>query len=306
MPDLSTSAELLKVFADPSRVRLLALVEEEPLTVGELVRVTGLTQSRVSAHLARLKEAGLVVDCREGGSTLYGPVAAAGPVAELWRVVRDGVDDPVLASDRVQVEALLRARTGTWADSVAGRMARHYSPGRTWQGACRGVVGLLRLGRVLDVAAGDGALAELLAPRARNVTCVDASERVVASARERLAHLDNLAFVQADMHALPFQSGSFDAVLVMNALCYATEPALAVSEAARVVAPGGLLVLVDLDRHPHGASVAPYDHVHLGFEASTLAGWLAAAGLVVDHCAPAFREGRAPHFSVITAYAHRA
>lgn len=307
MPDLHATLEVFKLLGDPTRVRLLCLVHDQELTVAELVRATGLPQPRVSTHLRRLREAGLVVDRREGSSAYYGRPAQGWPegVMAVWQTLAR-VQDEVLRADARRLCQVLEARsadTTSWADSVAGRMARHYSPGRTWQSLGRGLAGLCRLGRVLDVASGDGALAELLAPQADSVLCLDLSEAVVASGNRRLAHLENVRFQRGDMHELPVEDGSIDQLLLLAALCYATEPRRVLREARRVLTAGGSLVMIDLCAHPHADVVASYGHVQHGFEPNELRDWLEREGFLVDVCAPTGRERRPPHFEILTAYA---
>ena len=309
MLNLSSSTELCKLLADPTRVRLLNLLASEELTVAELTEVTRLPQPRVSTHLRKLREAGLVRDRREGGSSWYAldPTMPA-DAKVFWDSVSTTLTDPLLTQDRGRAEQVVAQRhgTGTWADSVAGRMARRYSPGRTWQSLARGIVGLVDLGDVLDLGSGDGALSELLASRARSVVCLDISDKVVASGNHRLAHVLNLKFVQGDMHAPPFAPASFDSVLIMNALCFADEPERVLRTAAALLRPGGRLVLVTLRAHAHRDAVARFDHVQLGFEPAQLHGWLEAAGLSVDQCAVTSRERRPPCFEIVTVYAHKA
>lgn len=307
VPTLQATTDLVKLFSEPSRVRLLALLGLEELSVAELVLVSGLTQSRVSTHLGKLREAGLVHDRRDGGSSYYSTAAdVPANVATMWAVVYSQLDDALLAQDAERGREVVASRHGSsWADSVAGRMARHYSPGRTWHAACRGLTGLMDLGRVLDVASGDGALAELLAPRAEHITCLDRSARIVAAGSARLAEVSNIDFVEGDMHALPFDDGHFDQVLLMGALCYAERPSDVLAEVARVTRPGGALVGTALSRHAHTQVVARYDHVQLGFHAETLATWLDEAGFEVASCAPSLRERKPPHFQVLTLHARR-
>ncbi|MCA9527600.1 MAG: winged helix-turn-helix transcriptional regulator, partial [Myxococcales bacterium] len=144
MVDLAAATDLCRLLGDATRVRLLSALGVEALTVAELVRVTGLGQSRVSTHLARLKEAGLVTVEPQGTSALYALDAMPPAAQQLWALLADQTRDPVLADDRRRVAEVVRARAGeTWADQVAGRMARHYSPGRTWASFARGAVGLV-------------------------------------------------------------------------------------------------------------------------------------------------------------------
>ena len=302
--DLEDWSTRLKVFADATRVRLLALLELEELTVAELSSVTRLAQPRVSTHLAKLKEAGLVRDRRAGVSAYYRFDEAALDPAQraLWQALSTGSDDPLLRQDAERLPGVLAARAAdqNWADSVAGDMERHYSPGRTWEALARTALPLLWPGDVLDIASGDGVLAELLSPHADRYVCIDSSQRVVNAATERLRRFENVEVREGDMHALPFAEASFDLVVLMHALTYASKPAQAVAEAARVLKPGGRLLLSSLARHEHRSVVEAYGHVNLGFTARELQRFAEKAGLAVANCETVTRERRPPHFEVIS------
>ena len=315
LPQLAEITDRLRLLADPSRVRLLALVAREELTVAELTAATRLSQSRVSSHLGRLREAGFVKVRSAGTAAFYafGDGALDGPSLALWDLVRGSVDDVVLAEDARRLAEARASRDGNWADSVAGRMERHYSPGRTWEAAARALAGCGRCGRVLDIASGDGALAELISPRAESVTCLDLGANVVAAGAARAAagarrppHAGRLRFVRGDMHALPLPDAAFDQVLLVNSLSYAREPARVLAEAARVLVPDGDLVVTVLARHAHAAEAERWDHVQLGFTPPQLAKLVARAGFTVDFCETTSRERRPPHFEVVTLYARRA
>ncbi len=296
----------LRVLADPTRVRLLALLEREELTVAELSAITGLAQPRVSTHLARLKDAAMVRDRRSGVSAYYRfGDDLDGAEAALWRALREGTDDPLLRQDAERLPAVLamRASDQNWADSVAGDMERHYSPGRTWETMARATLPLLAPGDVIDVASGDGALAELLSPHARSYVCVDASERVAAAARERLRPQRNVRVLVGDMHALDLPDASFDLALMMQSLAWSDRPAVALAETARVLRPGGRLVVTAIARHEHRDVVDPYGHANLGFTAKELAKMAEKAKLRVASCEPVMREKRPPHFEVLVLHA---
>lgn len=304
---LQDTEELCRVYGDRSRLRLLALLTREELSVAELTAATRLAQSRVSSHLGKLREARLVRLRRAGTSTYYSlDEAGMSPAAaRLWRLLREDTLDPLLDEDRERLADVLSARGETWADAVAGQMERHYSPGRTWEAAARCLVGLSRLGDVLDVASGDGALAELVQPRARSVTCLDSSSRVVRAARRRLGHLPRVRLTVGDMHALPLPDAGFDHVMLVNSLSYARQPERVVAEAARVLRPGGDLVAVTLRAHRHAAVAEAYDHVQMGFQPEELAQLFVAQGLDVSRCEVTSRERRAPHFEIVTVHARR-
>ena len=306
--DLAATSALLRLLSDPTRVRLLALLEREELTVAELSAVLRLAQPRVSTHLAKLKEADLVRDRRAGVSAYYRLNAELPPREEaLLRALEASVDDAILREDDERLPAVLaqRARAEGWADSVAGDMERHYSPGRTWEAMARAMVQLVEVGDVLDIASGDGVLAELLAPRAHAIVCVDASERVVLAARTRLAGYANVDVVAGDMHALDLGERRFDLVLMMHALTYTDRPAAAVAEAARLLKPGGRLLAATLGRHAHRTAVEPFDHRNLGFRIDELRDFARKAGLDVLACERATKERRPPHFEVLTLLAKK-
>ena len=305
--DLEGWSACLRVLADPTRVRLLALLRREELTVAELASVTRLAQPRVSTHLARLKEAGLVRDRRSGVSSYYrfNDDDLDDAQRALWTALSGGAEDPLLRQDgeRLAVVLATRASDENWADSVAGDMERHYSPGRTWEALARAALPLLAPGDVLDIASGDGVLAELLAPHAKSYVCVDTSERVVAAARERLKPHRNVRVLIGDMHKLDLPAASFDLALMMQALTYAERPAAAVAEAARLLRRGGRLLVTSLARHEHRNAVAPYGHSNLGFSPRELSKMAEKAGLEVLECNVVTREKRAPHFEVISLHA---
>lgn len=306
---LEQGTELCRLLADPSRCRLLLLLEAYELSVAELTDITGLAQSRVSTHLSRLKRAALVQDKRVGSAALYSSHASTDGIRsaaeELWSHLREQIDDRQTRIDRERAEEVVLARKHgqTWAESVAGRMELHYSPGRTWEATARALIGLLELGDVLDLGSGDGVLSELIASHARSVTCVDVSATVVAAARKRLANFSNVTVEEGDMHALHFADGRFDHVFAMHALPYSAHPDAMLKEAARVLKPGGRLIVATLGEHHHEEAMRAYDHVNLGLTPAALRALLEAAGLKVESCRVTSRETRPPYFEVVTALA---
>jgi SAM-dependent methyltransferase len=300
------AVSLLQTFADPTRVRLLGLLaDDHELTVAELTAITSLPQSRVSTHLGRLKESGLLRDRRVGASTFYALHGTAMPARarELWDVVRSSLGDRLLDGDRRRRDELLRARAGAWTDAGAAELERHYSPGRTWDATARGVLGLVELGDVLDVGSGDGAVAELFVQRARRVTLLERGERLLETARGRLRGRENAAFVLGDMHSLPFDEASFDQVLLLNVLAYSEEPHVVLAEAGRVLRPGGRLSLVTLAEHEHAEVAQSYGHKNAGFAPANLRDLARAARLEVELAEITSRERRAPHFEIVSLFA---
>jgi len=302
--DLERATHHLRLLADPTRLRLLLLLDQEELSVAELAAITQLAQPRVSTHLSKLKEAGLVSDRRDGVFVYY-RIATSIPdpgLEEVWQLLRRSSEDPLIEQDLQRIAQVLNKRhgTGTWADSVAGDMERHYSPGRTWEATARGLVHLLEPGDVLDVASGDGVLAELLAQRARSIVCLDISARVAEAGRRRLGSCANVSFQVGDMHELPYAEASFDMVLLMHALTYTRDPQRVFGEVARVLRPSGRLLAVTLRRHQHQKAVEPYNHVNLGFSTQQLESFAGSAGLIVQTCTVSAIEKRTPNFAVLS------
>lgn len=302
--DLQHASQHFRLLSDSTRLRLLMLVDREELSVAELSAITQLAQPRVSTHLAKLKEAGLVNDRREGVSVYY---RMAGNIADrsldaLWKLLRDNTADPLIQQDFERIPQVLKTRGGnaSWADSVAGDMERHYSPGRTWEVTTRTIVQLLELGDVLDIASGDGVMAELLAPRARSIKCLDISQRVVAAGIKRLRNYSNVSFEAGDMHQLPVADASYDTVLLMHALTYTTKPQSVFNEAGRVLRPGGRLLAATLQKHAHKNAVTAYNHLNLGFTDTQLKKYCSSAGLKPLSIQVSAVEKRTPNFEVLT------
>lgn len=300
---------LCSLLGDATRLRLLALLETEELTVAELAQITRLAQPRVSTHLARLREAGLVVDRRDGVSVYYrlGNPGDNPELHRLWALFRDDLDDAVVAADAERLPEIMAQRGlgRDWPDTVAGDMERHYSPGRTWEATTRALVQLLSLGHVLDIASGDGVMGELLARQAESIDCVDVSEKVVAAGRERVGPFDNVRFHLGDMHDLPFDDDTFDSALMMHALTYSDRPQRALAEAARTLKGGGRLVGATLRKHRHSAQVRTFGHANDGFSPKQLTGMLDKAGLQTELCDVTSVERKTPHFEIITFLAEK-
>jgi ArsR family transcriptional regulator len=307
--DLQHASQHFRLLSDSTRLRLLMLVDREELSVAELAAITQLAQPRVSTHLAKLKEAGLVSDRREGVFVYY-RMAANIPDASLnalWELLRKNTSDPLTQKDSERIPQALNARGGnsSWADSVAGDMERHYSPGRTWEVTTRALVQLLELGDVLDIASGDGVLAELLAPRARSIKCLDISQRVVDAGKKRVRNFSNVDFELGDMHELPVADSCYDTVLLMHALTYTTEPQSVFNEASRVLRPGGRLLAATLQKHAHKNAVKAYNHQNLGFTDAQLRKFCLKAGLEPGYIQISAVEKRTPNFEVLTLIASK-
>lgn len=294
--ELARTVGTLNLLGDENRLRICALLRERELTVSDLVRVTGISQSRMSNHLARLREGGFVRDRREGTNAFYAlAMDKLQGTAKLVLEEAARTEDPILAGDKKRLDELVR-----FPDTHAGEMERHYSPGRTWPSLVAGIAALLRLGDVLDVGSGDGSAAAFLAPYARSITCVDPSPRMVAAAKKR-----GLEAEVGAGESLLFPDASFDIVLLFHTLTYVDDPKAVLDQCARVLRPGGRAVVLVLDRHEQEAVTAAYGERHHGFTPAELRKLLLRAKLYPQHIDIASRETKKPHFQTILAIADK-
>lgn len=282
----------LKAAAEPTRLRLLALCAHGELSVTELTQILGQSQPRVSRHLKLLGDAGLLERFREGTFAFF-RLAESGPAGALARVLVDAIpaDDPTLALDLERLEAIKRGRAEAASAYFRENATRWHEiralhvPEREVEAALLALVPESGAGEVLDIGTGTGRLLEILGPRAVRATGIDQSREMLAVARANLerAGLRHCQVRQADMYQLPFPSGSFDTVTVHQVLHFAEEPAEVLREAARVLRPGGLLLVADFA--PHGLESLRSEHAHrrLGFADEEVALWCRHSGLV---CGP--------------------
>jgi ArsR family transcriptional regulator len=281
MDDLLTQ---LRAAAEPTRLRLLALCARHPLCVSDLCAVLGQSQPRLSRHLKLLTDAGLLERVPEGSNAYFQMPGGA----DLARMIlaRLPEDDLRLAADR-RVAARLAAERARTASEAFRRDGMDWDEMRALGLPAAAIEQALldalppRLDALLDIGTGTGRLLELVAPRATRVLGVDMSRDMLALARARLAErglADRAVVRQADMYRLPFADAAFDAVALQMVLHYAEDPAAALAEAARVLRPGGLLLIADLAPHGEAALLEKHAHRWPGFDDAQLAGWLGEAG----------------------------
>lgn len=287
--------QILRLLADGHRLRLLAALAEHELSVAELALVLELKQPRVSTHLAKLREASLVSDRRDGVSVYYRWHGAQ--TALIERVLKD-LPDRYFKADADRLRQVLLARQGSWADQVAGDMERHYSPGRTWEALARAFALTLDLGDVLDLASGDGAVAEVLASQSKTLTCVDVSARVLDAAAARLKQHPGVRITRADMHELPLEDTSFDTVLMLQALPFARSLERVLSEAKRVLRAGGKILGTSLLPHDAGDYVRAFGHLNSGFSLEQLRHCAQALALEVVKLEQSSVERKPPNFEI--------
>ena len=292
-PGLSLDVALaaLSTAGEETRLRILALIAETELTVSELVAILGQSQPRVSRHLKLLVEAGLAWRQREGAWAFF-RAATGGAGGDLGRAIVARLDprDPVFAADRGRLDEIRRARDTQAARYFAAHAGEWdhlrtlHVPEARVEEAIAGLVGDAPIRQLLDCGTGTGRMLELLAPRAEYATGIDLSPAMLAVARANLerAGVRNVQLRQGDIYALPKGRDACDFVLVHQVLHYLDDPGRALREAARVLAPGGRLMVVDFA--PHGEEALRENHRHrrLGFAAGEISDLLRDAGLDVD------------------------
>ncbi len=291
----------LRLLADETRLRLLHLLEREPLTVAELTAVLDLGQSSISGHLAKLKQAGLVHDVAEGSAHRYRLRDDAPDILRsAWAAARQlSSTDPAISTDAAALERHRAASGRDWVARVAGLLHREYAPGRTWDSLAHAFASAGRFGRCCDIGAGDGALAGLLASASNELTCIDPAPAMVAAGRTRCTEsgLDNVRWLEASGEQIPLKDGSQDTVLLLQSLQYVERPADVLRECGRILAPRGRLLVLTLAEHGHDEA-GRYGHRHRGFRDSDLKAWLKpwCREPRIVHLPP---ESRAPRFQSI-------
>lgn len=279
----------LRAAAEPTRLRLLTLCAHGELTVSELTQILGQSQPRVSRHLKLLCEAGLLERFREGTHAFF-TLAKDGEGARLAELLVDLVpdDDRTLALDLERLQAIKAARAEAAARYFRENAARwdqmrslHIDEAQVE----RVLLDLLpkeNMHDFLDVGTGTGRILELVAPRVERAIGIDLSREMLSVARAHIekAGLRNVSVRHGDMYQLPWPAGSFDAAAIHQVLHFSDDPPAAIAEVARILRPGGVLVIVDFA--PHDLEYLRVEHAHrrLGFRDSEVQQWLGAAGLV--------------------------
>jgi ubiquinone/menaquinone biosynthesis C-methylase UbiE/predicted transcriptional regulator len=305
----------LRLLADPSRLRVLLLVEREELSVAELQEILGMGQSRISTHLAQLKRAGLVEDRRNGKSILYRFTGERDPeskrFSELLNVLRQAASEiPEAEDDSEALQLALRRREDkvrAYFDELAGKFGRHYVPGRSWKGLAETLLKLMPPMVIADLGAGEGTFSQLLAQRAKKVIAVDNSEKMVeyGTALACKHGVTNLEYRQGDIEVVPIRAGAVDLAFFSQALHHARHPERAVAEAFRILKPGGRIVVLDLVRHSYEEARELYADLWLGFTEVEVGRFLRQAGFKNIEITVVHRESEAPHFETLLAVADR-
>ncbi len=299
----------LKVVADPTRVRILHLLGREELAVAELQEILSIGQSTLSSHLAQLRQAGLVEDRKSGKHVRYSlrhpaPAPLAGLLEEAGREIGE------IRHDEEALGLVLekrRQRTRAYFDELAGRFGRHYMPGRSWKAVAEALLALLPEVEAADLGAGEGAVAFLLARRARRVYAVDSSPQMVEYGKRLAAErgFANVEYRLGDLERLPLEDSSVDVAFFSQSLHHAQHPERAVAEAWRILRPEGRVVVLDLARHNREEARELYADEWLGFSEVEMRRFLRAAGFEGIETSVVHREEQPPHFETLLAVASK-
>jgi len=300
--------KILRVVADPNRLRILLLLRGEELSVAELQEILIMGQSTISTHLSLLKQAGLVEDRRTGKSNLYSLI---GPDSILTSLLNQAHEEiPEAASDQASMRRVLRKRQDkmrSFFDSVAGRLGKDYVPGKSWKSVAEALLRLMPPMIIADLGAGEGAFSLLLAQRAQKVIAVDTSAKMLEVGREdALRHgIANIEFRLGDMEEVPIETAAVDLVFFSQSLHHALHPERAVSEAARILVPGGRIVILDLMKHRFEEARELYADEWLGFTETELESMLEKSSFQQIQTSVVHKEPETPQFQTLLAVANK-
>jgi ArsR family transcriptional regulator len=298
---------LLRLLADPTRLRLLVLLEEDELSVAELQEILGMGQSRISSHLAQLKRAGVVDPRRSGKNVYYGPAKTSAKTQRVHEIVRTLARDlPETARDRTALKLVLRKRhdkAREYFDELAGKFGRSHVPGRSWQALAHALIPLLPPQVIVDLGAGEGTLSQLLANQARKVIAIDNSPKMVefGSKLAKKHGFKNLEYRLGDIQDPPVERGTVDLAIFSQALHHAVRPERALVSAHRMLKKNGRVVILDLLAHRFEKARELYADHWLGFSEVRLHELLEDAGFKNIDVRVVSREKQSPHFQTVFA-----
>jgi ArsR family transcriptional regulator len=305
---MASIIKILRVLADPNRLRILLLLAAEELSVAELQEILTMGQSTISTHLSQLKQAGLVEDRRTGKSSLYKLKAVESTIAGLLAEARQQIAEA--EPDQIAMRRVVKKRQEkmrAFFDSVAGRLGKDYVPGRSWKSMAEALLRLMPPMVIADLGAGEGAFALLLAERATKVIAVDSSAKMIEVSREQALRHDvkNVEYRLGDMEELPIEDRAVDLVFFSQSLHHALHPERAIQEAWRILVPGGRIVVLDLLKHRFEEAREIYADEWLGFSEAELEAMLEKAGFVNPQTSVVHKEPETPQFQTLLAVGNK-
>ena len=305
---MNTSWDTLKILSDPTRLRLIALVMREELSVAELQEILGMGQSRISSQLALLRQASLVADRRDGKKAFYSlrPNLPASQAALLRAAVESVSGLDVITEDARHLDRVLVKRrrvSEQYFNTIAGRLGRNHCPGRSWEAIGRLALRLVPNVVVADLGAGEGLISQLLARNARQVWCIDNSPRMVEVGTElaKKNDLSNLTYKLGDIEQVPLADESVDLAILSQALHHAIHTQKAVDEAYRILRPGGQVLILELAEHDFEKARDLYKDHWLGFKENVLEQFLKRAKFIKIEVNPVSKESVEPFFETLLA-----
>ena len=300
MPSILKS---LKLLSDPTRIRILLLLADESLNVAELQEILGMGQSRISTQLSQLRQEGLVTSARSGKNNVY----AISATDALMAVARQAAGEiPEVAADSKTLSHILRKRrdkTRAYFDELAGKFGKSYVPGRSWKSLAEAMLKILNYDIVADLGAGEGTLAQLLAPRAKKVIAIDNAPKMVEFGKNLAKEhgLSHLEYRLGDIEEPPIDDNSVDLAIFSQALHHAEHPEKALAAAHKLLVSGGKLVILDLLQHSFEQAKELYADTWLGFSEVELYKMMEHAGFKEIETTIVDKESTAPHFQTLLA-----
>lgn len=305
---MASIVKSLRLLADETRLRLLLLLQKEELSVVEIQEVLGMGQSRISSHLAQLRQAGLVKD-RRAGKNIYYALASDNGHAQLLPIIQAAARElPEAERDQAALAVALKKRDDKareYFNQLAGKFGRAYCPGRTWDGVAHMLFSIVPELVIADLGAGEGTLSQLLAKRAKKVIAVDNSEKMVefGSGLAKKHGFKNLEYRLGEIEDPPIPAESVDLALLSQALHHAMHPDRAIAAAYRILHKGGRIAILDLLQHQMEETRELYADRWLGFSEADLQQFLSSAGFRDIEVSVVSRETQPPHFQTVLATA---
>lgn len=304
---MSSTIKILKLLSDVTRLRILHLLQQDALSVVHLQEILGMGQSRISTQLSLLKNAKLVTDTRSGKHNIY-----QSTLDEAWQnLVAEAAEEiPEIPQDQIALNHLqqkLRDHSRAYFDQLAGQFEKGYMPGRSWKGLAEALLRVISCDVIVDLGAGEGTLAQMLAKRSQKTIAIDLSPKMVEYGQNlaKLHQLPQLEYRVGDIEAPQLPDQFADLAILSQALHHAKNPQRAINAAFALLKPGGRLLILDLLKHHFEEAREWYSDTWLGFSEAEIHQFLKQAGFTKIDISIVDREENPPHFQTLLAFAER-